>query len=140
MENTIIASVLCIAGIVVGLVAKQKSQAGQFYSDTPWLWPLGVFVWGDGLILGPFWILSSLLFWWWPLVLIYRYFLLFVAIRSAYETIYWINHQVAKRDYEPPLFRRVTWIGSHEAAILYQLLNTVQVIVALGLLLASFNF
>jgi hypothetical protein len=92
------------------------------------LLPLGIFVWGDALILGPFWMLSAVIFYWLTPVMIVRYFLTFFLFRSTYEVVYWINHQVAQKNYDPPLFRRLTWINANEAAILYQLLNMCQVI------------
>ncbi len=129
---------LTLFSLVVTAFAIRKSPK-QFYSDTPWLSPLGIFVWGDGLILGPFWTLSSILFLWFPRVMMWRYFLIFLSIRSAYEVIFWINHQVVRKEYSPPLFRRITWLSAQEAAILYQLMNTCQVILALCLLLFSFT-
>jgi hypothetical protein len=123
---------------LITFLAIQKGRH-HFYSDTPWLAPLGIFVWGDALILGPFWLVSSLLFFEFSLLMIWRYFLIFVCFRSAYEVIYWINHQVVKKEYCPPLFRRVSWLGSQEAAILYQLMNMCQVVIAVSLLLMSFS-
>src|SRR5690554_5830021 len=131
---------LVLVGLSLGvsLMAIHRSRSQQFYDDTPGLWPLGVFVWGDGLILGPFWCLSALLFLWLSSLNVVRYWLLFIVIRSAFEVIYWINHQVVTKEYEPPLFRRVSWLGCQESAILYQLLNTCQVILALMGLLFTF--
>ena len=119
---------LVLIGIILTILAISKSRNNQFYSDTAWAWPLGIFVWGDALILGPFWSLTGLVSLWMQPIQILRFFLLFYTIRSAYEVVYWINHQVAQRDYQPPLFRNVSWLGANEAAILYQLLNTLVVV------------
>ncbi|HYD35415.1 MAG TPA: hypothetical protein VD999_05080 [Vitreimonas sp.] len=136
-------SSLCIAlgliSILVFVVALTKSRRGQFYSDTPALFPLGIFVWGDALALAPFWLVAAIIFWWLEPVMIARLLCVFFAIRAAYEVVYWINHQVAHRDYCPPMFRQVKWLGANEAAILYQLMNMLQVIVALGLMIMTYN-
>ncbi len=119
----------------VFLISLRKAQQKHFYSDTPFLFGLGIFVWGDGLVLSPFWIVSSILFWFLSPVFILRYFLLFFLIRGGYEVIYWINHQFSQKNYYPPLFRHISWLSQNDAAILYQLLNTCQVILcAFGLL------
>lgn len=139
MKNLFTLSLLLIAAVVFFL-SLEKSKKNGFYADTPWLIPLGIFVWGDGLILGPLWMVSALVFYWLSPLNILRYFLLFFAIRSSYEVIYWINHQVAKKDYRPPLFRHISWLGANEAAILYQLLNMSWVVLNLAGLLATFIF
>jgi hypothetical protein len=116
------------------ITAIRKSRAGNFYQDTHFLAILGIYVWGDALILAPFWLASAGLFILMPISAIVQYFLLFYVVRSVYEIIYWINHQVAKKDYQPPLFRRISWLGANEAAILYQLLHTCIVILGIAAL------
>lgn len=118
--------------------AIKKCKQGQFYSDTPSLWLFGIFVWGDGLVLLPFWfvlLLSWLLtaIFWQELSagIILAGYLIFVTVRSGYEVMYWLNHQAQNKTYQPPLFRHISWLGAHEAAILYQLMNTVQMTLAL---------
>jgi hypothetical protein len=123
--------------ILFGL-ALQKGKRKQFYSDTPFLFLFGIFIWGDALILSPFWMASSLLFHLLSLINICRYWLLFFAVRSMFEVIYWINHQVAHRDYKPPLFRNVKWLAANDSAILYQVMNMCLMIFSLALLLFSF--
>jgi hypothetical protein len=136
--HVIAAVILASFSLGVGLVAWNKCRAGCFYQDTHWLVWLGIFVWGDALILAPFWVVSSFFFIFMPPLFILRYLLVFWAIRSAYEVVYWINHQVAQKNYCPPLFRKVSWIGANEAAILYQLLQTCQVVIALSALMMTF--
>lgn len=70
---------------------KNKKNA---YGETLLLFPLGVFVWGDAVIFGLFWLgisIFSLILDDWFL------FLLFVSVfwvvRSLGETIYWLNQQ-----------------------------------------------
>lgn len=125
--------------LVVFGVAIQRCKQGHFYSDTPYLFWMGIFVWGDALVLAPFWILAALVFIVISPLLILRYVLTFFVIRAAYEVVYWINHQVVNREYMPPLLRKITWLKPMDAAILYQLLNMCQVIIGLMLLWMTFE-
>lgn len=73
------------------------------YGLTKYLFFIGAFVWGDIFILGPFWIIASIV----SLFLNNWYlFLLFVSlfwvIRSLGETIYWLNEQFAGKNRNPP--------------------------------------
>lgn len=114
-------------------------KKGGFYTNTHWLVPIGIFVWGDALVIAPFWVLMSILGLWLTPLNILRFVLLFYAIRSAYEVVYWINHQVAQRDYMPPFLQRFAWLKPNDAAIVYQLLTMVQVVLSLGLLFLTFQ-
>src|SRR5687768_11298572 len=76
-------------------------RKGGFYTNTHWLVPMGIFVWGDALVIAPFWAGMSLIGIWLAPLDILRFMLLFYTIRSGYEVIYWINHQVVQRDYVP---------------------------------------
>lgn len=130
---------LFIISAVSFLLAIRKSRCQEFYSDTPWLLPFGIFIWGDALILAPFWMITAVLFTFLSWVNMGRFLLLFFMIRAAYEVVYWITHQVAKREYIPPLFRHIHWLSANESAILYQLLNMCQVIFCAALLVFSFQ-
>jgi hypothetical protein len=126
--------------VVTFVVSLRRCQNGSFYDDTFILVPLGIYVWGDALILAPFWILVGVGLLISPIMgatpfFFLRFYLLFLTIRSAYEVVYWINHQVAQKNYIPPLFRRFKWLGANEGAILYQLLHTCAIV---GLVAALF--
>jgi hypothetical protein len=127
-----------ILGICIGLCSYRFSKRGKFYADTLWLSPFGVYVWGDGLVLGPFWFISGLLFYLLTPLNIIRYYLLFIVLRAAYETVYWLVHQSSQRTFIPPLLRRVGWLGGTEAAIVYQLLNMMWVMWFSFLLVLTF--
>ncbi|HEX7017905.1 MAG TPA: hypothetical protein VF209_03300 [Patescibacteria group bacterium] len=127
-------SVFLALNVGIFFRALQLTKKGGFYTDTPLLGLLGIFVWGDALVLAPFWAVVSLIGIWLPPLYMLRFLLLFYAIRSAYEVIYWINHQVAQREYMPPFARRFSWLKPNEGAILYQLMNMVQVILSLAAL------
>lgn len=133
----IMAVLLGLAALILWLIAWRKSKRGQFYADSLLLFPLGIYVWGDGLILAPFWLILSIFFFFLSLAKISQILLVFYLVRSAYEVVYWINHQVAQKNYHPPLFRAAKWLGSNEAAILYQLIHTCVVVICLSLLLSG---
>jgi hypothetical protein len=64
---------------------------------------LGIFVWGDAIVLGPFWLLTSLLVLFlqdWQLFLVILS--LFWVVRSLGEVIYWITEQFSKEHRNPP--------------------------------------
>lgn len=73
------------------------------YGLTPYLFFLGSFVWGDMIILGPFWILVSIVS---TILNNFNLFLLFTSIfwtiRSLGEVIYWLNEQFAEKKHNPP--------------------------------------
>lgn len=73
------------------------------YGITWWLYPLGIFVWGDAIIFGLFWSLTGLL------TLILNDWLLFLLIfsvfwlvRSIGETVFWLNQQFTTVNRYPP--------------------------------------
>lgn len=118
-----------VVGIYSSIRSYQNSKKNNFYGNTSFLNLFGIYVWGDGLIIGPFWLLSAGIFTVIDEMWIIRYIVLFYAVRSLVEIIYWINHQVAQRDYNPPLFNKISWLKPNESAILYQLLHTLVVVV-----------
>ena len=124
------ALIIFVASIVF-LISLKKAKNDAFYQDS-WIVSLfGIYVWGDGLVLAPFWMLSGMVFFFLSMGQIIQYLLVFYALRSFYEVLYWIVHQVAKKDYQPPFFRHISWLGANEAAILYQLIHMCIVFFAL---------
>lgn len=73
------------------------------YGLTRILTPLGIFVWGDAVVFGIFWILASVISY---LLADWLLFLLIISIfwviRSLGETIYWFNQQFSKINRNPP--------------------------------------
>lgn len=131
---------LALISLVVTLEALKNCRREKFYQDTFLLFPLGIYVWGDALVLGPFWLAVAVSGFFVPLIWLGRLTLLFFALRSLYEVIYWINHQVSARSYRPPLGRHLKWLGANEAAIVYQVAHTCLAAVWLLLLLASWSW
>ncbi len=81
----------------------QSKVKNNVYGLTPYLLPLGIFVWGDAVIFGIFWALSSLVALFlndWILFLLI--FCVFWTVRSLGETIYWFNQQFSPIKRNPP--------------------------------------
>lgn len=131
---TILIFALC--NFFIFLLSLRKSRSNQFYSDALLLFPLGIYVWGDGLMLAPFWIISSVIFYFLSLQQILNYFLIFLIARSAFEVIYWLNHQAIGKKYNPPLFRNIKWLDAPKSAILYQLLHTCVIVIGIFTLIS----
>jgi hypothetical protein len=73
------------------------------FKSTPWLFPLGIFVWGDVPIIIGFWMLAMGMMWMggksnlFPLVV-----LVFWWVRALGEIIYWIHEQFAVKHRNDP--------------------------------------
>lgn len=69
------------------------------FGTTKYFFWLGIFAWGDGIIIGPFWTLASLVSF---LIKDWNLFLLIISVfwlvRSFGETIYWLNQQFVKKE------------------------------------------
>jgi hypothetical protein len=79
---------------------KTKKNA---FGLTPWLNPIGAFVWGDAVVFSLFWALVSLVTWWrsdgllfWLIVSV------FWVVRSWGEAVYWFNQQFSTIERNPP--------------------------------------
>jgi len=135
----VFASIIAVISLVVFVQALRKCQQDQFFSDTFSLGWLGIFVWGDALVLAPFWLASSLAFFWLSWIGILRWWLLFYLVREFYEVIYWLNHQATNNQYRPPFLRQVKWLTTHQVSIIYQVLSMCQVILAAAGLLLTYG-
>ena len=73
------------------------------YKLTPILNLLGIFVWGDAVIFGPFWTITATASYFiknWFLFLLTMS--VFWFVRSLGETIYWFNQQFSNKELNPP--------------------------------------
>lgn len=78
--------------------SKEKKNA---YGLVPWLYLLGIFAWGDAVILGLFWFLSSLItFFLQDWILFLLIISVFWMVRSLGEMIYWFNQQFSSKTYD----------------------------------------
>jgi len=89
--------------IVFSKGIKEAIKKNSPYKETPFLFFMGIFVWGDALIFAPFWLILSLA----ALLLENgRFFLIgasvFWLVRSLGETIYWLNQQFSPLKRNPP--------------------------------------
>lgn len=117
-----------------------KVKNGHFFSDVPFGWVFGIFVWGDGLVVFPFWAVVAVLphFFGVEGVWIYRVVLLFYTVRSVFEVMYWLQKQAEKSTFKPVQLRGVSWLNSEATQIVFQLLHTCVTVTGIALLLASF--
>lgn len=112
----------CASAIYLG--AQQTLQKKNPYGLAFAFLPLGVFVWGDALVLGVFWAGASTVLWWQQ---DWRLFGLVVsafwAVRSFGEVVYWLNRQFSVAEREPAeqhiLYR---WVQSDAVWFLHQLI------------------
>lgn len=93
-------SVVALVSAVIGV---QKVRSNRAFSITPWLYPLGIFVWGDAPILGLFWILVGVVcFYLNSLPLFFLIVSVFWLVRSVGETFYWFLQQFSMMKRNPP--------------------------------------
>jgi len=96
-------AVFAVGAVVILMLSLRQLKKDNPGGLTPWLLPFGIFVWGDGVVLGIFWILVALAVLWlqdWLLfALIYA---LFWMIRSLGEVFYWFLQQFSTITRDPP--------------------------------------
>jgi len=81
----------------------ETSKNNNAFKVTPLLTPLGIFVWGDAVVIGLFWFLISMVAFYlnsWYLFL--SIISAFWFIRSIGEVTYWLNQQFSKIVRNPP--------------------------------------
>ena len=100
--------IVAILGLLILVVSVYQSKYKKNpYGLTRLLLPLGIFVWGDGVILGLFWFLSGLISFFANLLiptdqLFYLIFTLFWIVRSSGEVLYWFLQQFSTVERDPP--------------------------------------
>lgn len=103
------------------------------FGDTKFLYPLGVYVWGDQTIFGPFWTLSaivSLLLSDWILFLLI--FSVFWLVRSFGETMYWFHQQYSQKILNSPEKYWIYKIYKNKSVwFIYQIINQCMTIVTI---------
>lgn len=129
---------LIFVGLVIVIKSFLKLNDNKFFEDTPWLFILGIYIWGDGLVLGFFWLIMGLLTIFLPAIWLYRLVLIFFALRWFYEVIYWLNHQAHKRSFKPFFLQGKKTLPADQAAIVYQLIHLCLTTLALFGLWLSF--
>jgi hypothetical protein len=134
---TILLVLLFLLSGILFVLTIIRVRKQQFFSDVFWFFPFGVYVWGDGLVLFPFWMLIAVIFlvFGLPISMVYRVVLGFFFLRSFFEVIYWLLQQSIKSTYKPPLTRNIPGLTAEAGQILYQVAHTC-VLVMIGLLFA----
>lgn len=88
---------LILSGIAITIASVYQSKKGNSFAITYYLFPLGIFVWGDGIVFGPLWTLAGVFFGLISdLIGLFLFISIFWIVRSAGETIYWLNEQFVK--------------------------------------------
>lgn len=73
------------------------------YGETPILFPWGIFVWGDAVVIGLFWFIASMVSYLLNDAILFSLILaVFWGVRSLGETTYWFNQQFSTVDRNPP--------------------------------------
>jgi len=98
---------MCLVGSTGFLITLkgyyQSAQLKNSFKVTRGLFPLGIFVWGDALTIGPYWILVALLSGILQDVhLFYALISLFWFVRAQGEVQYWIAEQFTSKHRNKP--------------------------------------
>jgi len=120
-------------------VKKQKKFYGNVHPLL--VHSFGIFVWGDALVLAPFFIITSL-----GLIIINNTYLTigvyasYMFLRQFGEVIYWFLQQFSqKKEYRPP-DKGWEYLKTDELHIIYQLLNFYKSVLWLVVLIIAFIF
>lgn len=102
---------------------------------TPWLYPLGIFVCGDAVIIGIFGLALSLFILainnWWIGVTLWSFYWI---VRSLGEMIYWLNQQFSPIERNaPPSLRGYHWFPNDSIWFIYQVSWQCLAVLFLGL-------
>lgn len=93
----------CSAGLGITYQAVRQTRKGNVFGLTPFLTAWGIFVWGDGLVAGPFWVICGLLTIVRPEWQLAAFLLsVFWSIRGVGEVVYWLNQQFSLIPRNPP--------------------------------------
>lgn len=117
-------SIFIVGQLLLWWRAYYHCQHGRSFSLTRWLSPLSMFVWGDVLLIAPFWAFAGLV----SIVSndILIFFLIastFYLVRAIGETIYWFLQQFSetKRD-KPKDLVGYSVVKNESIYFLYQLM------------------
>lgn len=98
--SVVFVGIISLVSVVIGV---RKVRNNRTFSLTPWLYPLGIFVWGDAPILGLFWTLVGVVCYYLnSLPLFLLIVSVFWLVRSVGETFYWFLQQFSMVKRNPP--------------------------------------
>lgn len=91
------------AGLATYLGYLNSAQRKNSFGLTPYLTPLGIFVWGDAITIGPFWLgVVALAYITQNPHLLYLCISLFWLVRAHGEVQYWLNEQFTTKHRNTP--------------------------------------
>lgn len=137
MKEVFITVWIGISLLVTLLAWSRKNK--KFYTNTFHLGGMGIYVWGDALILAPFWIISGLLWYFLSTTQVFQYISIFFLCRSFFEVIYWLLFQFHNNNHTeaPDLHGLLKNFTGDQKAILYQVTHMCVVVVMIALLFWS---
>lgn len=102
--NQLFLSIVSISGLAIFATSLYQSKYQKNpYGLTRLLSPLGIFVWGDGILIGLFWFLAGVVSLLVPIdTIFYLIFIMFWIVRSAGEVLYWFLQQFSTVERDPP--------------------------------------
>lgn len=101
--NIFLITLLIYAGVGTWIGLDNSWRKKNPIGISKWFQPLGAFVWADLIILGPFWIMVSLLLLWTKDInLATIIFLIFWLVRAYGEVQYWIAEQFGSNKRNKP--------------------------------------
>lgn len=135
LKNRQFLSITGLLYLIAFLLGVINVPAGNF-SGTAWLFVLlGIFIWGDALILGPFMIIACIwLYFKNKRVLTGLFFSIFLAVRAFFEIAYALNAQfsgsIRPWEIEWRESKLIQSVGINETFVLYQLVFTIIFVVS----------
>lgn len=110
--------VLIIVMFMVFVHATEKVKFGEFDDYSWWLMSFGIYIWGQGILLAPFWILFGVacIFWWTPGTALTAY-IWFHVVRAIMEI--WLTQQKSYRGLADLIMPHVDKINPEQRLHLY---------------------
>lgn len=101
--NPILVFLAIFAGIATYFGLRNSAQKKNSFGLTPLLSPLGIFVWGDAITIGPFWLgVAALAYITQEPHLLYLCISLFWLVRAHGEVQYWLHEQFVSKHRNAP--------------------------------------
>ncbi len=111
--------------IIFILAFNACSKRKNAYGETPFFYPLGMYVWGDALVFSFFWATAaSISLYLHDWILFWLIFSVFWLVRSIGETVYWLNQQfspIIRYDIERLPARRI--FHNDSVWFIFQIMN-----------------
>ncbi len=137
-QNSLVLIFACFSFLIFLKGFHESSRKKNSYGITYFLLWMGIFVWGDAVIIGPFWVIASAasyIFQDWILFLLI--FSVFWVVRSIGETIFWFGQQFSHiTRYAPKHLPGYRFIKDDSLWFMYQI--TVQCITVFSIIISLY--